>query len=188
MKAQNLTRRQAQWALFLSRFDFTLRHKPGKLSTKPDTLSRRADHFKSDANDNKERILITPDKIRIMSTKRGHSMIVNERPLIKRIRELQEFEDEVRQAVAQVKKLGPKTLSKGLEDWNTEEGLLLYKGRIYVPRDQQLRADIVKIHHDGPATGHPGRHKTLELISRNYWWPSMTQFIHEYVDACDNCI
>ena len=87
-----------------------------------------------------------------------------------------------------MKKLGPKTLSKGLEDWNTEEGLLLYKGRIYVPKDQQLRADIVKIHHDGPATGHPGRHKTLELVSRNYWWPSMTQFIHEYVDACDNCI
>jgi len=39
MKAQNLTRRQARWALFLSRFDFTLHHKPGKLSTKPDALS-----------------------------------------------------------------------------------------------------------------------------------------------------
>jgi len=48
MKLQNLTRRQARWALFLSRFDFTLHHKPGELSTKPDALSRRADHFKSD--------------------------------------------------------------------------------------------------------------------------------------------
>lgn len=40
MKAQNLTRRQVQWALFLSQFDFVLHHKPGKLSQKPNTLSR----------------------------------------------------------------------------------------------------------------------------------------------------
>ena len=83
-------------------------------------------------------------------------MIVNERPLVKRIREQQTMEDNVRQAVAKAKKLGPKLLSKGLEDWNTEDGLLLYKGRIYVPNDKQLRANIVKIHHDGPVAGHPG--------------------------------
>ena len=95
MKAQNLTRRQARWALFLSRFNFVLRDKPGKLSTKPDTLSRRADHFKSDADDNRERIMITPDKVKVMSTKRGHSMIINERPLVRRIREQQTMEDDI---------------------------------------------------------------------------------------------
>jgi hypothetical protein len=85
MKAQNLTRRQARWALFLSRFDFTLHHKPGKLSTKPDTLSRRADHFKSDADDNLARIVLKPEKIRILATKRGHASVVNDRPLLKEI-------------------------------------------------------------------------------------------------------
>lgn len=188
MKAQNITRRQARWALFLSRFDFTLHHKPGKLSTKPDALSRRPDHFKNDADDNQARIVLPPDKFKLLATKRGQAMILNERPLLKRIRDIQTMEDEVRLAVEQVKKLGPKSLSKGLENWNTEEGLLLFKGRIYVPNNKQLRADIVRIHHDGIATGHPGRHKTLELVSRNYWWPSMSQFINEYVDGCDNCL
>ena len=188
MKAQNITRRQARWALFLSRFDFTLHHKPRKLSTKPDALSRRPDHFKNDADDNQSRIVLGPEKFKILATKRGQVTVLNERPLIKRIREEQVMEDDIRVAVQQVKKLGPKTLSKGLEDWNTEEGLLLYKGRIYVPNNKQLRADIVKIHHDGIATGHPGRHKTLELISQNYWWPAMTQFINEYIDGCDNCL
>jgi len=67
MKLQNLTRRQARWALFLSRFDFTLHHKPGKLSTKPDTLSRRADHFKSDADNNQARIIFK-QPIKIMAS------------------------------------------------------------------------------------------------------------------------
>jgi len=93
MKAQNLTRRQARWALFLSRFDFTLHHKPGKLSTKPDALSQRADHFKSDADDNLARTVIKPEQIKIQASKRGQAMIDNERPLIQRIKKHQEMED-----------------------------------------------------------------------------------------------
>jgi len=187
MKLQNLTQRQARWALFLSRFDFTLHHKPGKLSTKPDMLSRRADHFKSDADDNQARIIFK-QPIKIMASKRGHAMVINERPLVQQIKQIQSMEDDIQKAVSQIKSLGPKSLKKGLEHWNTEKGLLLFKGRVYIPDDKSLRADIVKLHHDNPAAGHPGRHKTLELTSRNYWWPSMSQFIDKYVEACDICI
>ena len=38
--AQNLNRRQARWSLYLSRFDFELIHRPGRLGGKPDALSR----------------------------------------------------------------------------------------------------------------------------------------------------
>ena len=40
MKAQKLNQRQAQWALYLSRFDFTLKHVPGTKMEKMDGLSR----------------------------------------------------------------------------------------------------------------------------------------------------
>ena len=40
MKAQKLNQRQAQWALYLSRFDFTLKHVPGTKMEKTDGLSR----------------------------------------------------------------------------------------------------------------------------------------------------
>jgi len=42
--AQKLTRRQARWALFMTRFDFVLYHKPGKTMQAEDLLSRQADH------------------------------------------------------------------------------------------------------------------------------------------------
>ena len=43
MKAQKLNQRQARWALYLSRFDFTLKHVAGKSMRQVDSLSRRAD-------------------------------------------------------------------------------------------------------------------------------------------------
>jgi len=43
MKTQKLNRKQARWALYLSRFDFTLKHVPGNKIEKADSLSRRLD-------------------------------------------------------------------------------------------------------------------------------------------------
>jgi len=43
MKAQKLNQRQAQWALYLSRFNFTLKHVSETKIEKADGLSRRLD-------------------------------------------------------------------------------------------------------------------------------------------------
>jgi len=43
IKAQKLNRRQAKWALYLSRFDFTLKYILGSKIRKADSLSRRLD-------------------------------------------------------------------------------------------------------------------------------------------------
>ena len=39
-----LNRRQARWALELDGFDFQIIYRPGTQNSKPDTLSRRAEH------------------------------------------------------------------------------------------------------------------------------------------------
>ena len=43
MKVQKLNKRQACWALYLSRFDFTLKYIPGTKMEKADELSRKPD-------------------------------------------------------------------------------------------------------------------------------------------------
>jgi len=40
MSSQKLNHRQARWVLYLSRFDFTLKHVPGSSIGKADSLSR----------------------------------------------------------------------------------------------------------------------------------------------------
>lgn len=184
---QNLSRRQARWARYLTRFDFFLTHRPGKQHGAPDGLSRRADHFVSDSHDNQDVTVLTPEHFRAAASKRGHAAVVQDKALLRRIRECSDKDREVAEALEKVQNLGPPRLQKGLEEWNSEQGLLLYRGKVYVPKNAELRRDIVKIHHDSLAVGHPGRYKTLELVSRNYWWPGMSKFIHEYVDTCDAC-
>ena len=63
--------------------------------------------------------------------------------------------------------------------------LILFKTQLYIPTP--LRLDILKNRHDHQLAGHPGRKKTLKLIQRDYFWPSMRQHVHDYVDTCDLC-
>ena len=42
MSTKQLSRRQARWSEFLSRFNFVIQYRPGKLGAKPDALTRRS--------------------------------------------------------------------------------------------------------------------------------------------------
>jgi len=58
MKAQKLNQRQARWALYLSKFDFTLKHVPGSKMGKADSLSRRPNWEIEVKRDNENETLV----------------------------------------------------------------------------------------------------------------------------------
>jgi len=35
--------------------------------------------------------------------------------------------------------------------------------------------------------GHGGQWKTIELVTRNFWWPEVTKEMKKYVEECDVC-
>ena len=154
---------------------------------KADSLSRCPDHQHSDNDDNLARVVLKPELFRLAAARKGHASVVSDRAILRRIRKCSDKDKEVADALEKVQTLGPPRLQRDFEDWNAEQGLLLFRGKVYVPKDTELRRDLVKLHHDSPAAGHPGRWKTLELVSRNYWWPGMSKFINEYVSTCDVC-
>jgi len=96
-----------------------------------------------------------------------------------------EMDEAVVKAVEELKRSPTKRLRS--EEWSEEQGLVLFRGKVYVPKDVQLRCEIVQLHHDTPVAGHPGRWKTLEMVTWNYWWPGLTKFVFDYVDRCDKC-
>jgi len=63
MMSQKLNHRQARWALYLSRFNFGLKHVPGKSMGKADGLSRRPD-WQEEVRDNEDQKLVKPEWIR----------------------------------------------------------------------------------------------------------------------------
>jgi len=64
---------------------------------------------------------------------------------------------------------------------------VLKEGKVYVPKDEELRAEVIRLHHDVPAAEHGGRWKMVELVTRNYWWPGVTRDVGKYVEGCDLC-
>ena len=46
---------------------------------------------------------------------------------------------------------------------------MLKEGKVYIPKDKELRAEIVQLHYDVPVVEHGGRLKIVELVMRNYW-------------------
>jgi len=180
---QNLTRRQARWSLYLSRFDFRLIHKPGTLNTQADPLSRLSIHSVPDSADNLDRQVLRPEHFAESAAASHHLSDTLERD----IKSATDFDPEVLSALALLKRCAPRQLVDGLSDWEVSDGLVFFKGRVYVPKVLDLRQRVLQLCHDSQTTGHPGRRGTLELVSRLYWWPGMTTFVNKYVTGCDTC-
>jgi len=100
MTNQKLNRQQARWALFLLRFDFTLKHVPGMKMGKADGLSRRPDWRKGMEKDNKDRTLVKAEWLR-----RGEigEVLIEEVDLLKKVRESKAKDDKVIKAVEEMK-------------------------------------------------------------------------------------
>jgi len=47
--------------------------------------------------------------------------------------------------------------------------------------------EIIRLHHDMPVGGHEGQWKTVELVTRNFWWPGVIKEVKQYVEGCDAC-
>ena len=59
---------------------------------------------------------------------------------------------------------------------------MLKEEKVYVPRDEELRAEVIWLHHDVLAVEHGGRWKIVELVTRNYWWLEVTRDVERYVE------
>jgi hypothetical protein len=155
MTAKKLNCRQARWSLYLARFDFHLHHRPGRSMGKPDALSRRADHG-TGANYN-QNITFLPSGLFAVCALEGISVDGEEQQLLKDIRQGNRTgaqEEAVAKATRELKQSATKTVRS--TEWSEQEGLLMFRGKIYVPDISDLRRRIVNLHHDTKISGHAG--------------------------------
>jgi len=154
MKAQKLNKRQVRWALYLSRFNFMLKYIPGSKMGKADSLSRRLDWEIGVERDNEDETLVKPEWLEVRRTERVE-IIVEGVDLLEKVRKLKVKDDEVVKAVEEMKQAGVKMLRD--EEWREEDGIIYKEGKVYIPKDDILRAEIIRLHHDVPVGGHGGQ-------------------------------
>jgi len=73
------------------------------------------------------------------------------------------------------------------EEWREVDGIMYKEGKVYIPKDNILRAEIIRLHHDTPVGRHGGQWKIVELVTQNFWWPGVTKEVKQYMKGCNSC-
>jgi len=161
-----------------------LKHIVGSKIGKADRLSRRPDWEVRIEKDNEEQMLVKKEWLEVKKI-RVTEVVIEGVDLLEKVRKCKAKDNEVVKAVEEMKQAGVKMLRD--KEWHQEYGLMLKEGKVYVPRDEKLRAEVIRLHHDMPVGGYGGQWKMAELVTRNFWWPGVTREVKRYVEGYDAC-
>lgn len=155
-----LSSRQVRWSEFLQQFDVEIEYQQGKSNVVADALSRRTDHAQDHTLANA-----------------GTSEIDWSSTLLQQIKEGYEQDPECKKVLA----------GKHESDFTITDGLIYKNERIYIPNVMSIKTQLLNEAHDAKVSGHGGVSKTLELLSRTYYWPKMKEDVNNYVRSCYKC-
>jgi len=146
-----------------------LKHVPETKMGKADSLSRRLDWEVGVERDNKDKTLVKKEWLENRRTEKVE-IIVDGVDLLEEIKRSKVRDDEVVKVVEEIKKAEVKMLR------DEEADSIIYKEeKVYVPKDDKLRAEIIRLHHNMPVGGHGEQWKMVELVTQNFWWPGVTK-------------
>jgi len=122
---------------------------------KPDALSRRADHRKG-ASDNENIILLQLEFLAVHALEGVELTGVEQKILfdIRKGNRNRDQEEPIAKAARELRRSANGTVHS--LEWSNIDGLLQFRGKIYVPQSPDLRRQIVALCHDTHIAGHPG--------------------------------
>jgi len=82
-------------------------------------------------------------------------IIVDRVDLLEEVRKSKVKNDEVVKAVEEMKQAGVKMLRD--EEWREVDSIMYKEGKVYMPKDEKLRVEIIRLHYDMPIGGHGGQ-------------------------------
>ena len=88
--------------------------------------------------------------------------------ILEKIKKARNKNKEVVKVVEEMKKTGVKVV-RG-EEWQLEGDLVLKEGKVYVPKNEELKVEIIQLHYNILVARHRGKWKITELVTRNYQW------------------
>ena len=79
-------------------------------------------------------------------------IIVDRVDLLEEVRKSKVKDNEVVKVVKEMKQAGVKMLRD--EEWREVDGIMYKEEKVYMPKDEKLRAEIIRLYHDTPIEGH----------------------------------
>jgi len=191
-----LSRRQARWSEFLSQFNISIKFRPGRLGTKPDSLTCCWDVYCQDgladfatANPQNWKPVFAPNQLAIDSdTTRSPSLLSKAATVLDK----KSLLTDIKRAIASdpsLKEFIESSQQTTSSLWTLDqEGTLYFGKKIFVPDIGDLRLRVLRSKHNHILAGHLGREKTLQLVLWDYNWPKVREFVVNYVRTCNTCM
>jgi hypothetical protein len=173
---KELNRRQVRWSETLATYNFRISYVKGSENARADALSRKPEYLSNKTHES-----------HAILKQEGDSLVFNKQQLAATSRlEQDAFTQGIHQGYAK-DQVALRAL-KGEETGFTKDssGTILFHGKVYIP--STIRTTFVKEQHELPAHGHQGVAKTMERLSRTYYFPGMRKLVTRIVTGCDTCI
>ena len=161
-----------------------LKHVLGSKMGKADSLSRRLDWKVGVEKNNEDETLVKPEQLEARKMEKVE-VIVEGVDLLEKVKQSKMKDNKVIKAVEEMKQAGVKMLRD--KEWREVNGIIYKERKIYIPRNEKLRVEIIQLHHNMPVGGHRGQWKMVELVTRNFWQPGVMKEVKQYIERCDTC-
>jgi hypothetical protein len=163
-------------------YDLGINYHPGKTNVVSDALSCRS-HVSQLVVDSMPFELcegFNKLNLRIVTNTEATEMEVGSNPL-QEIRKGQVEDEKIQEIKCNIKEEVSPGFSKD------EEGVLWYKGRIYVPNIKELKDKILCEVHESAYSIHPEGNKMYHDLKATYWWYGIKRDVAKYVALCNTC-
>jgi len=101
-----------------------------------------------------------------LETRALEEIVIEGVDILDRIGRSKAVDDEIVKVMEEMKKANVKVLRN--KEWRKEDELILKDEKVYVLKDEELRVEVIRLHHNTPVGGHGRQWKTVELVTRNF--------------------
>ena len=190
--------RLARWILALQEYVFEINHRPGKQHSNADTLSRFPRVTPSPALEGSpEEKMMTgvaameictswsrEETIRAQKDDPNISLVM---PRLGRpdVPTGNKAEDRENGELRRYRQLQTQLELNGILHRRVDKGTPSERLVLVVPR--MMRADLLKLSHGDPSSGHMGINRCLERLQKRYYWPGMATEVQLWITECEIC-
>jgi hypothetical protein len=177
-----LNMRQRRWLELIKDYDLEIHYHPGKANVVADALSRKTFCHCLTVRAPDTTICQEMEKLNLGIVQQGILANVKlESVLLQRIIDVQRTDKGTKYIHEKMEANKANCFRKDNKE------LIWFKDRIVVPKDVEVRQQILDEAHLSRYSIHPGSTKMYQDLKQHYWWTKMKIEIARYVAKCDTC-